>query len=54
LLHGLHTLRAAGLDTALLGVDAESLTGANRLYESVGFRTRTREVQYECELKDLV
>jgi ribosomal protein S18 acetylase RimI-like enzyme len=54
LLHGLHSLRAAGLDTALLGVDTQSLTGANKLYESVGFRTRTREVQYECELKGLV
>jgi mycothiol synthase len=53
LLHGLHSLREAGLDTALLGVDSESLTGANRLYESVGFRTRSREAQLQCDLNDL-
>jgi mycothiol synthase len=53
LLHGLHSLRSAGMDTALLGVDSLSLTGANRLYESVGFRIRNREVQYECLLEDL-
>jgi mycothiol synthase len=53
LMHGLHSLRAAGLDTALLGVDSESLTGANKLYESVGFRTRSREVQYECLLEEI-
>jgi mycothiol synthase len=38
LLDGLERLRAAGMTTAKLGVDAASLTGANRLYESVGFR----------------
>lgn|GEM_PF-184256 len=53
LLHGLHSLRSAGMDTALLGVDSESLTGANRLYESVGFRIRSREVQYECGLAEI-
>ena len=52
LLHGLHSFRAAGMDTALLGVDSESLTGANRLYESVGFRMRSREVQYERDYED--
>lgn len=39
LLSGLQLLKADGLDTALLGVDADSPTGATRLYESVGFRT---------------
>jgi mycothiol synthase len=53
LLHGLHSLRSAGMDTALLGVDSESLTGANRLYESVGFRIRSREAQYECGLSEI-
>ena len=53
LLHGLHSLKSAGMDTAMLGVDSLSLTGANRLYESVGFRTRSRELQYEAKLEDL-
>jgi mycothiol synthase len=54
LLHGLHSLRSAGLDTALLGVDSESPTGANKLYESAGFRIRSREFSYACDLGDVV
>ncbi len=53
LLHGLHCLKSAGMDTALLGVDSESLTGANRLYESVGFRIRSREFSYEAPLSEV-
>jgi mycothiol synthase len=53
LLHGLHCLKSAGLDTALLGVDSESLTGANRLYESVGFRIRSREFSYAAPLSEI-
>lgn len=53
LLHGLHCLKSAGLDTALLGVDSESLTGANRLYESAGFRIRTRDFNYEAPLAEI-
>src|SRR3954453_4538917 len=53
LLHGLHSLRSAGLDTALLGVDSESPTGANKLYESVGFRMRDRSFSYVCDLEDV-
>lgn len=44
LLAGLHRLKAAGVDTALLGVDSRNPSGALRLYESVGFQkqhTRT-------------
>jgi mycothiol synthase len=52
-LHGLHSLRTAGMDTALLGVDSESPTGANRLYESVGFRIRSREFSYACALDEV-
>lgn len=37
LLAGLSTIKAQGMDTALLGVDAENPTGALHLYESVGF-----------------
>ena len=36
LLHAFHEFRRRGLSRAGLGVDAESLTGANRLYESAG------------------
>jgi ribosomal protein S18 acetylase RimI-like enzyme len=53
LLHGLHSLKSAGMDTAMLGVDSTSLTGANRLYESVGFRIRRRTLQYECGLDEV-
>jgi mycothiol synthase len=38
LLAGLHRLKADGVDRAMLGVDTDSLTGATRLYESVGFK----------------
>jgi mycothiol synthase len=53
LLHGLHSLRSAGMDTALLGVDSESPTGANKLYESVGFRIRNRDFSYACDLEEV-
>ena len=35
---GMRQLQQAGADTVKLSVDSESLTGANHLYESVGFR----------------
>lgn len=50
LLAGLHVLKAEGATTALLNVDAESPTGAGRLYESAGFRPRHTFVQYRKEL----
>ena len=53
LLHGLHSLRSAGMETALLGVDSESPTGANKLYESVGFRIRSRDFDYAGELGEV-
>lgn len=37
LLAGMHQLKAAGMDMAKLGVDAENPNGALQLYESVGF-----------------
>jgi mycothiol synthase len=39
LLAGMQRLRDAGMEHATLGVDASSPTGANKLYESVGFET---------------
>lgn len=53
LLRGLNSLKEAGMETALLGVDAESPTGANRLYESVGFTIRNFEILYKAPLADL-
>jgi mycothiol synthase len=52
LLHGMRSLKEAGIRTALLGVDSESLTGANRLYESVGFTMRHTEVMYTGQLSE--
>ena len=46
LLAGLRVLKEAGMESAALGVDAESLTGATRLYESVGFVECRRYVLY--------
>jgi mycothiol synthase len=39
LLAGMRRIKEAGMEYAKLGVDADSPTGATRLYESVGFRT---------------
>jgi mycothiol synthase len=50
LLAGLHVLKEAGMESATLGVDAESLTGATRLYESVGFVERKRVILYRRAL----
>ena len=50
LLAGLRALKAEGATTALLNVDADSPTGAGRLYESAGFRPLHTFVQYRKEL----
>jgi mycothiol synthase len=52
LLRGLRSLKEAGMETALLGVDSQNLTGANRLYESVGFTIRSHQTLYKCELSE--
>ncbi|MGA7935158.1 MAG: GNAT family N-acetyltransferase [Kovacikia sp.] len=46
LLTGLQRLKAKGVDTALLGVDADNPSGALRLYESVGFRQLFTSIAY--------
>ncbi|MEG4456465.1 GNAT family N-acetyltransferase [Microcoleus sp. N9_A1] len=46
LLAGLHRLKAAGVETAILGVDAENSCGALRLYESVGFHNIRNSISY--------
>jgi mycothiol synthase len=43
-------LKRLGMDEAALGVDAENLTGALRLYESVGFRCAKRNTEYRKPL----
>jgi mycothiol synthase len=46
LLAGLHRLKAAGVATAILGVDTENSSGALRLYESVGFHNIRDSISY--------
>jgi mycothiol synthase len=53
LLHGLHSLRDDGFDTALLTVDSESPTGANLLYERAGFKVRQSDLVYSIALDDI-
>ncbi len=49
LLSGMQRLRDVGMDKALLGVDAENISGANRLYESVGFHKVHTNILYSKE-----
>ncbi|MEG4405348.1 GNAT family N-acetyltransferase [Microcoleus sp. MON2_D5] len=46
LLAGLHRLKAAGVATAIVGVDAENPSGALRLYESAGFHNIRDSISY--------
>jgi mycothiol synthase len=46
LVASLRVLRDAGMESAELGVDSQSLTGALALYERVGFRVRKRWLAY--------
>jgi ribosomal protein S18 acetylase RimI-like enzyme len=50
LLHSFHEFRRRGFHAAALGVDAASLTGANRLYESAGMHVVRRSDVYEKAL----
>lgn len=49
--HTYHALRARGKTGAGLGVDATSLTGANRVYERVGMHPTIRDDAFEKELR---
>jgi mycothiol synthase len=51
LAHAFATARRRGRRRVGLGVDAESLTGALRLYEKVGMRTYRRFESYDKELR---
>ena len=44
IVESLRVLRARGMTEAVLGVDSDSLTGALRLYVSVGFRTIAQDM----------
>lgn len=50
LLAAMHALKAAGIETAVLGVDAENPTGALNLYESEGFHKVNTSVTYQKDL----
>ncbi|WP_353807366.1 GNAT family N-acetyltransferase [Agromyces sp. SYSU T00194] len=45
----LHAAAAAGFSSSVLEVDADSPTGANALYESMGYRELHREFAYSIE-----
>ena len=49
--HSFYALHQHGCKRAALGVDAESLTGANRLYEKAGMRVLRKNCTYEYELR---
>lgn len=49
-LAGLLALRRAGMTRAVLGVDAENVTGARQLYERYGFVMTGEQVMYRREV----
>lgn len=51
LLHAFDAFRQRGIARVALGVDAESPTGATRLYESAGMQVQFRNDVYERELR---
>lgn len=50
LLSALKLLKAEGMETAMLYVDADNLSGATRLYESVGFKKINTQIAYTREV----
>ena len=48
--HALNAYAADGLEMASIGVDSDSPTGANRLYESLGFAVARRTVTFDLPL----
>ncbi len=50
LVESLHAFAGAGLTHASIGVDADSPTGANRLYRSLGFVPHRRSITHEIAL----
>jgi ribosomal protein S18 acetylase RimI-like enzyme len=50
MLHGLETLKAKGMNKAILGVDDHNPSKANRLYEKLGFKIKRKELFLERHL----
>ena len=50
LLQGIRQLKDAGMETALLGVDAQNPNQAKALYDAVGFRVKETHIAYEKKL----
>jgi len=50
ILHGLETLKARGMTTAILGVDDSNPTRAIMLYQKVGFEVKKKDVIFERDL----
>jgi len=50
----LYALKERGMTKAALGVDAENISGALCLYESMGFRVVKRTTIYRKEMRDLI
>jgi mycothiol synthase len=50
LLSAMHKLKAAGMESARLGVDAENPNQAKSLYESVGFRQQHASLSYTKQI----
>jgi mycothiol synthase len=51
LLNGMAILQREGMEWAMLGVDTENLTGALRLYESLGFQSVERYAAFRKSLR---
>jgi mycothiol synthase len=47
MLHGMETLKARGMTTAMLGVDDWNVTKAMKLYEKCGFKVAKKDFTYE-------
>jgi mycothiol synthase len=52
ILRTMHSLKSAGMETAGLGVDTHSLTGATHLYSSLGFETHEMWLEFERPLDE--
>ena len=50
LVESMRAFRTAGLTHAMLGVDADNLTGAAGLYRALGFVTQHRSITHELQL----
>lgn len=46
----MNAMRAAGLEAAMIGVDSSSPSGAQHLYHSVGFRTKTTGTTWQLAI----